>query len=87
VCHHLLIQSTNRTKDESIYLYIYKDVNVGEAIKREMNGVVYDRAQKEVEEEEERLTKLNEARRRSIIYEERSDKQNRIKTGRNYTVN
>ncbi len=62
-------------------------MNVGEAIKREMNGVVYDRAQKEVEEEEERLTKLNEARRRSIIYEERSDKQNRIKTGRNYTVN
>ncbi len=63
-------------------------MNVGEAIKREMNGVVYDRAQKGVEEEEEeRLTKLNEARRRSIIYEERSDKQNRIKTGRNYTVN
>jgi len=57
-------------------------MSVHEAIKREMSGDVYDRAQKK----EKRLTKLNDARRRSIFYEERSDKQNRIKTGRSYTV-
>jgi hypothetical protein len=46
-------------------------IYVREAIKREMSGVVYDRAQKE----EERLSKLNDARRRSMFFEERSDKE------------
>jgi hypothetical protein len=59
-------------------------MNVREAINREMSGVVYDGAQKK---KEKRLIKLNDARRRSIFYEERSDKKNRIKTGRSYTVN
>jgi hypothetical protein len=44
--------SIDQPNERRIYIFIYKDVNVGEAIKREMNGVVYDRTQKEREEEE-----------------------------------